>query len=70
MHISHNLNLTILTNNIMSHNNWIEAVLAVFEWQKILYHSIIVKKHRIVYTTLMKKFISKIVLNNKTNMKS
>ncbi len=67
MHTHPIFNLPTSPNNIMSNNDQIEASLANLELQEVLNYSTIAKKHGVVRTTLMRRFIGKTVSYCKAN---
>lgn len=54
----------------MSHNDRIEAALADLESQEVPNYSMTAKKHRVVRTTLMRRFTGKTVSNHEANTES
>ena len=68
MHTQPIFNLASSTNNIMSNDDRIQATLVDLELQEVFNDSITAKKHEIVYTILLRRFIEKIILNSKTNI--
>lgn len=69
MHTQPIFNLATLTNNIMSNNNRIQAMLTNLKLQDVSNYSKIAKKHGVVCTTLMKWFTVKSILHFEADTK-
>lgn len=63
MHTLAKTNPPFSNNDIMSNTNQIVATLADLELQVFSNYSVTTKKHKVICTTLIKRYIGKTVLN-------